>query len=145
MRALRLVETEGSGLVGLGARVLLLATEEGEAARLSRLIAGFGGLVDHEVELYSALSSIIDDPRDWDLFVVACDGLGGVEAGRRAHRMLGTLVERMPTILVSEDCAEQTFPETREEPILLRARMSAVALRLGMEHALRGRMAWRFG
>ena len=142
MRALRIVETENSGLVGIGARVLLLAPDEGEADRLSRLIAGFGGLVDQEVELYAALSAVIDDPRDWDVFVVACDGLGGVDVGRRAHRMLGDVVDRMPTILISEECDKQIFPETRGEPILLRARMSAAAMRLGMEHALRGRMAW---
>jgi hypothetical protein len=145
MRALRLVETEHSGLVGLGARVLLLAPEAEEAARLTRLIAGFGGLVDHEAETYAALSALIDDPRDWDMFVMACDGIGGIEAGRRAHRMLGDVAARVPTILISQERGEQTFPEAREEPILLRARMSAAALRLGMEHALRGRMAWRFG
>lgn len=144
MRPLRLAETETSALVVLRPRVLLLATDEAEAARLSRLLAGLGGRVDPEEELYSALSSVIDDPRDWDLFVIACDGLGGIEAGRRAHRMLGAVAERMPTILVSDECSAQTFPESRDEPILLRARMSAAALRLGMEHALRGRMGWRF-
>ena len=145
MRALRLLDTENAGLVGLGARVLLLAPEQDEAARLSRLIAGFGGRVDHEVEVYSALSALIDDPRGWDLFVVACDGLGGIDVGRRAHRMLGGVVERMPTILISCECGEQTFPEARGEPVVLRAEMSPAALRLGMEHALRGRMAWLLG
>ncbi len=144
MRALRLVETEGSGLVGFGARVLLLAPEAEDAARLGRLIAGFGGRVDHEEEMYGALSCILDDPRGWDLFVISCDALGGVEAGRRAMHMLGEIAEQVPTILVSEDCAAQTFPEERAEPILLRSKMSAAALRLAMEHALRGRMALRF-
>ncbi len=144
MRALRLVDTESSALVGLGVRVLLLASEQSEAASLSGLIAGFGGRVEHDTEMYTALSAVIDDPRDWDLFVVACDGLGGLEVGRRAHRMLGAVAERVPTILVSDSCEQQTFPEERTEPILLRSRMSAAAMRLGMEHALRGKMAWHF-
>jgi hypothetical protein len=143
MRTLRLVETEGSGLVGLGARVLLLVSETCEAARLSRMIAGLGGRVDHETELYAALSAVIDDPRGWDMFVVDCDGLGGLDAGLRSHRLLGSVAERMPTILLSDECDQQTFPEARNEPILLRARMSAAALRVGMEHALRGRMTYR--
>jgi hypothetical protein len=125
--------------------VLLLAPEAEDAERLTRLLAGFGGRVDHEAEFYGALSAILDDPRGWDLFVISCDALGGIEAGRRAMRMLGGIAERVPTILVSEECEAQTFPEERAEPILLRARMSAAALRLAMEHALRGRMALRFG
>lgn len=143
MRPLRLVETEGSGLVGFGARVLLLATRAEEAARVGRLLAGFGGRVDHEGEVYAALSALIDDPAGWDLFVILCDTEGGIEAGRRAHRMLGPVAERVPTILIAEDCAEQSFPEERAAPILLRARLSGVALRLAMEHALRGRLGWR--
>ena len=145
MRALRLVETEGSGLVGLGARVLLLAPCAEDAARMGRLIAGFGGRVDHEAEVYSALAALIDDPAGWDLFVVACDAMGGLEAGQRAHRMLGAVAERVPAILISDGCTEQTFPEDRASPILLRSRLTGVALRLAMEHALRGRLAWRLG
>ncbi len=145
MRALRIVETESSGLVGLGVRVLLLSGSDTEAARLTRLIAGLGGRVDCETEVYSALSALIDDPAGWDVFVIACDGLGGIENGHRAHRMLGAVSERVSTILISDACETQTFPEDRMAPILLRARLTAVALRLGLEHAVRGRLAWRFG
>ncbi len=145
MVALRVVETDPSGLVGLGVRVLLLSGDPDEAARLTQQLAGLGGRVDHEPEMYAALSALIDDPAGWDVFVVACDSLGGIAAGRRAHQMLGSVAERVATILVAGECTEQSFPDDRATPILLRARMSAAALRLALEHALRGRLAWRFG
>jgi hypothetical protein len=37
----------------------------------------------------------------------------------------------------------QVFPEDRSAPILLRAPLSAVSLRVGFEHALRERRLWR--
>ena len=143
MRAFRLQEQDAAGLVGLGARVLLLAPEQD--GTLVRQIAGFGGRVDHEVEMYAALSALIDDPAGWDLFMMACDDFGGLDAGQRAHRMLGDVAERLPVILLSADCARQVFPEERAVPVTLRSPSSAVSLRVGMEHALRGRLGWRIG
>ncbi len=141
MHAFRFVEQQTAGLVGLGARVMLLApaAESG----LDRHIAGFGGRIDREAELYAALSALIDDPAGWDLFIMSCDAFGGTEAGRRAHSMLGAVAERVPMILISAEYQRQQFPEERAAPVQLRAPLSAVSLRVGMEHALRGRLGWR--
>jgi len=46
-------------------------------------------------------------------------------------------------ILVSRDCPNQVFPAERRAPIVLRAPLSAVSLRVGFEHALRDRLALR--
>lgn len=142
MRAIRHQDQEGAGLVGLGARVLLLAPPANEA--LFHRIAGLGGRVDLEVELYSSLDALINDPADWDLFVMDCDAFGGLEAGRRARAMLGLVAERMPMILASADCQTQAFPEDRRAPILLRAPVSVTSLRVAMEHALHDRLTFRF-
>lgn len=142
MRAIRHQVQEGAGLVGLGARVLLLAPADNEG--LFRRISGLGGRVDHEVELYSALDALISDPADWDLFVMDCDAFGGLDAGRRAFAMLGLVAERMPMILTSAACQTQEFPEDRRSPILLRAPASVTSLRVAMEHGLHNRLNFRF-
>jgi hypothetical protein len=141
MRAFRLQDQAEADLVGLGLRILLLAPEGDETLALQ--LAGFGGRVERETELYAALAAVIDDPADWDVLVLACDSYGGIEAGRRAQAMLGVAAERVSVILTSRDCGQQDFPEDRHAPILLRAPASAVSLRVGLEHALRGRLVWR--
>jgi hypothetical protein len=141
MFAFRIKDQDAVDLVGLGARVLLLAPE-GEDL-LETQIAGFGGWTDRETELYSALSALIDDPAGWDVFIMATDGFGGIEAARRAHRMLGVAAERVPMIAIGADCRTQQFPDDRSAPIVLRAPATAVSLRVGMDHALRGRTGWR--
>lgn len=141
MEVLRLADQETAGLVGLGARVLLLAVD-GQGA-LARQVAGFGGRIDHEPEMYSALSCVIDDPAGWDLFVIDCDAIGGLDEGRKAQRMLGEVAGRLPVILIASGCGTQVFPQDRAHPIELRSPTSAVSLRVGMEHALRGRLGWR--
>ena len=49
---------------------------------------------------------------------------------------------RLPVIIVGAHQGEQSFPEDIERPVRLRAPVSAVSLRVGFEHALRGRMLW---
>ena len=142
MQVIRHQDRDSAGLVGLGARVLLLAPQANEA--LFRRIAGLGGRVDLEVELYSALDALINDPADWDLFVMDCDAFGGLDAGRRAFAMLGLAAERVPMILASAECQTQVFPEDRRAPILLRAPATATSLRVAMEHALHNRLNFRF-
>lgn len=142
MEALRIADQDGIGMVGLGARVLLV-TAEGEGA-LAQRIAGFGGQIDHEAEVYSALSAAIDDPAGWDMLVIDCDAIGGLDAGRKAHRMLGEAAARLPVVLVASGCGSQVFPQERAQPIELRAPASLVSLRVGMEHALRFRLGRRY-
>lgn len=144
MQVLRALDTETAALVGWGVRVMLLSTTEGEGpGRAADRLAGLGGVVEVETDLFAALETLSDDATGHGLFVMECDGFGGLEAGRHAVAMMGRLVERMPVILVSSEVAVQTFPECAHAPVLLRAPLSAVGLRVGFEHALRDRMIYR--
>jgi hypothetical protein len=122
-------------------RVLLLSAD-GESPLRDR-ISGLGGLVEVETEVYSALSAMIDDPMGYGLFVMECDGLGGVEAGVRAETTLAAVNSRVPVILISKDHAAQIFPQQKDAAVCLRAPLSTVSLRVGFEHALRDRLMWR--
>ena len=51
--------------------------------------------------------------------------------------------QNLPVMLIAAGVAQQDFPEDRAEPVVLRAPVSAVALRVGFEHALRERLIWR--
>ncbi len=127
--------------VGYGVRVLFLSADA--ASPLRDRIAGLGGAVETEAELYSALAAMIDDPMGYGLFVMDCDALGGVEAGMRAAATLAAVQSRVPVILISREFSAQVFPQDRDAPVCLRAPMSAVSLRVGFEHALRDRLMWR--
>lgn len=134
---------QDAALVGWGVKVMLLAPDDSiGAVGITERLAGFGGRVERETELFTALEALIDDPAGYGLFVMDCEGFGGLELGLKAFSMLGELKARMPVILVSRDCTSQVFPENRNAPILLRAPLSAVALRVGFEYALRERTLW---
>ncbi len=131
-------------LVGWGVRVLLLSAAESVGGRTTaNRIAGFGGLVETQTEMFAALEALIDDPQGYGLFIIDCDGMGGIEAGRKAFSMLGEQTCRLPVILISRECTEQMFPDDRTAPILLRAPVSALSMRIGFDHALRERISFR--
>ena len=140
MQVIRSLEQENAAMVGRAVRVLLL-TSEGEAGMMGRRLAGLGALVEVVDELFSAMSDLIDDPAGYAMFVVDCDSasVGGLEAAQRAIKMLGDVAQRVSVILVSSECHDQRFPQDRTAPVVLRAPMSAVSLKVGFEHALRER------
>lgn len=113
-----------------------------DSGRVAQRIAGFGGRVEAEGEMFAALSAVLDDPAGYGLFIMECDDLGGLDAGRRAVTLLAQSARPIATILISRECGEQVFPEDRSAPILLRAPLSAVALRVAMEHAVRDLRFW---
>lgn len=127
--------------VGWGVRVLVLASSAEDP--LVARVAALGGPVEVETELYAALAAMIDDPTGYGLFVMDCDGFGGGEAGQRARRALAAVQSRVPVILLSREHDHHAFPQEREAAVTLRAPVSAVSLRVGFEHALRDRLAWR--
>lgn len=126
--------------VAWGVRILVLA--RGADDPLIARIAGLGGPVEVETELYAALSAIIDDPAGYGLFVMDADAHGGAEAAERAVRTLSAALSRVPVIVVSAAHDRQVFPQTRGAPVCLRAPLSSVSLRVGFEHALRDRLMW---
>lgn len=142
MQLVRSFEQEDAALVGFGIRVLLV-TGQPDTGLITRRLAGLGGQVELSHEVFEGLSAVIDDPAGYGLLVLDCDSIGGIQAGLKAFSMLGETARRLPVILVSSECAKQTFAEDRNTPTLLRAPLSAVAARVGFEHALRDRLALR--
>ncbi len=141
MKHLRAVKNERSALVGLGVRVLVL--NDGSDQGVRERLAGLGGTIDCETEMFTALSMMMDDPRGYGLFVMETDRFGGIEAGLRAVKLLRAAEVRLPIVLVSVDCPNQIFPQERSAPIILKAPLSMVSLRVGFEHALHERAFWR--
>ena len=137
MQLFKKIELEDSLPVGWGIQAMV-ASHDGAQGSTAQRIGNLGGRVTHHLELYDALSALMDDPRAAHVLVVDCDGYGGLAIGRRAFAMLSEEVERFPVILISSECREQTFPIAREAPIVLRAPVSAVALRVAFDKSFRG-------
>ncbi len=130
--------------VGQGLRVLYISgAEASEVEGFAVRLAAFGAVTEHQDELYAGVHAIMDDPACYGLMIVDCDSLGGLAVGTKLFRMLGDLRWRLPVILSGRDVTEQVFPTDRSAPICLRSPMSSVALRVGVEHALRERLAWK--
>lgn len=127
--------------VGWGVRVLVLTASSHDP--LVDRVAALGGPVEVESEFYAALSAMIDDPTGYGLFVMDCDAFGGLDAGQQARKALAAVQSRIPVILLSREQARHEFPMERNTPVCLRAPVSAVSFRVGFEHALRDRLAWR--
>ena len=134
------INQESSAIVGFGVRVLLISTD-GKDSPVATKLAGLGSVLEHCDELYSGIDTVLDDPNGYGLIVIDCDTLGGLSAGQRAHTLLRVTARCFPVILVSKECAQQQFPESRHAPTLLRSPLSSVSLRVGFEHALRERFA----
>lgn len=142
MQLVRSFEQSHAAQVGFGIRVLLVSSEASENP-VQRRLAGLGSLVELTDDLFIGLEAAIEDPAGYGLLVIDCDMIGGIAAGRRAFAMLGETVRRLPVILISKDCQQQQFPEDRTSPVVLRAPLSAISMRVGFEHALRERLSVR--
>lgn len=144
MQVFRGFEQDEIALVGWGLRVKYLSadgTAAGNAA--THRLAGMGCSVELGEGLTATMDSLARDPLGFGLFVMDCDGLGGLDAGRRAVALMGDLAERLPTLLISSECRKQEFPSERHAPIELRKPLSSVALRVALEHATRDRVMWK--
>lgn len=142
MQVFRQIDPQSAALVGWGVRVMLLGPGGG-AAGIAERIAGFGGIVDAEDDLFAAIEAMACDPTGYGLIVIDCDALGGRAAAERALALVTRTMGRLPAILVTRDCPRQEFPEDLAAPVVLRAPVSAVSLRVGFEHALRDRVIWQ--
>lgn len=138
MNLFRNIDHSTASVVGFGLRTLLISPA-GLGGQVAVRLAGLGSVLECREELYAGLELIMDDPAGYALVVIDCDGLGGRAAGLRAHSMLDVTQRCVPVILISAECSQQVFPESRYEPVQLRAPLSAVSLRVGFEHALQER------
>ncbi len=117
----------------------MVVTRDGPLGGTSRRLSSMGGVLEVVAELYDGLAAFADDHRAADVLVIDCDGYDGLEAVRRAVGRLCPNDLRAPVVLISTDCREQTFPLRRSDPILLRAPLSNVAIRLALETVFKGR------
>lgn len=117
----------------------MVVSREGPLGGTTRRLVAMGGVPEVVDELYDGLGAFADDHRAADLLVVDCDGFGGLDAVRRAVGRLCPNDLRAPVVLISADCREQIFPMRRAEPIVLRAPLSKIALRLALETVFQGR------
>jgi len=135
---------DGASIVGWGMRVLLLSHAETVTKTAAGMrIAGLGGKVELESEAFAALDTLIMDETGYGLLVIECDSFGGLAAGRNLVSMLHKGEVSMPVMLLSSDCDEQEFPYEFNRPVVLRAPVSAVGLRVGFEHAMRDRLVFQ--
>ena len=142
MQLVRSFEQSHAAQVGFGIRVLMVTSQFPENP-MRQKFASLGSLVELTDDLFIGLEAAIEDPSGYGLLVMDCDMIGGMDAGRRAFAMLGETARRLPVILVSKECQQQKFPEDRSGPVVLRAPLSAVSLRVGFDPALRDRLSMR--
>ncbi|MFN3846611.1 MAG: hypothetical protein ACK4RZ_12460 [Paracoccaceae bacterium] len=114
---------------------VLLASASGDAGETAKTLAAVAGRMMVQRVLYDALSLFLDDPREADMLVIDCDPFGGIAVGRRAFAILSNTNTRLPVVLISAECQEQTFPLGRDAPFCLRAPVSEVALRIALTSA----------
>jgi len=122
-----------------GTRVMLLTSQpEGDTAQR---LSGYGSLVEARHQMAAALKAVLDDPLGFDLFVMDCDGFGGMDGGEAAIAALIAHDARMRVMLVSRDFDVPAFPLGRRTAVCLPADASEDSFRRGFVHVLRDRAA----
>ncbi len=132
------ITQDDAALVGFGLGVMMVApkgapTTEQKTGRL----AGLGCTITVEPNVRRALSAMAS--RHHDLLVIDAEAAGGLTAAQSALASMRRNGIATPAIIVSHGVKEQTFPVDPMEPVLLRAPLSAVSLRVAVEFALRDR------
>jgi hypothetical protein len=124
--------------VQMGVRVLLLSDAEGgpTASRLT----GCGSHVEVEEALDAALTRLCRDPMGYDLFVMDCDGYGGISGGERALSSLIAAEAKMRVMLVSREFDAPALPFGRRTAVCLPVAAGDEDFRKGYEHVLRDRV-----
>lgn len=122
----------------IGIRVLLLSDiQDGQTARR---LAGCGSHVDVEETLDLALTRLRHDPIGYDLFVMDCDGYGGVVGGERAVSSLIAAEAKMRVMLLSREFDEPALPFGRRTAVCLPVAADDDDFRRGFDHVLRDKM-----
>lgn len=123
----------------LGVRVMLL-TDDAES-RTAKRLATFGSVVDVADDLEAAVAAILDDPFGYDLFVMDCDGFGGVLGAEQAISSLIAGEAKMRVLLVSREFDVPAYPLGRRTAVCLPDDVSDTSFRIGFDHVLRDRAA----
>lgn len=121
----------------LGVRVMLLTADaEGHTGRR---LAEYGSVVDVCDDLEDAVSTILDDPFGYDLFVMECDGFGGITGAEQAISSLIAGDAKMRVMLVSREFDVPAYPLGRRTAVCLPQDVSDASFRIGFDHVLRDR------
>lgn len=123
----------------LGVRVMLL-TDRAEGLTARRL-AQFGSVIDAVDDLEDAVTAILEDPMGYDLFVMDCDGFGGIAGAEQAISTLIAGDARMRVMLVSREFDVPAYPLGRRTAVCLPEDVSDASFRIGFDHVLRDRAA----
>ncbi len=123
----------------LGVRVMLL-TDQSDSPTAQRL-AGYGSQVDVANVLEDAVAGILNDRFGYDLFVMDCDGFGGIAGAEQAISALIAGDAKMRVMLVSRDFDVPVYPLGRRTAVCLPDDVSDASFRIGFDHVLRDRAA----
>lgn len=123
----------------LGVRVMLLSDHSD--SRTARRLADFGSMVDLSDDLDEAVAAILEDPFGYDLFVMDCDGFGGVAGAERAIAALIAGDAKMRVMLISGEFDVPAYPLGRRTAVCLPEDVSDASFRIGFDHVLRDRAA----
>lgn len=123
----------------LGVRVMLL-TDQSDSPTARRLI-GYGSQVDVADALGDAVAGILNDRFGYDLFVMECDGFGGIAGAEQAISALIAGDAKMRVMLVSRDFDVPVYPLGRRTAVCLPDDVSDASFRIGFDHVLRDRVA----
>lgn len=123
----------------LGVRVMFLTDDPD--SRTGKRLADYGSVVDVVVELEDAVAAILDDPFGYDLFVMECDGFGGISGAEQAVSSLIAGEAKMRVILVSREFDVPAYPLGRRTAVCLPEDVSDASFRIGFDHVLRDRAA----
>jgi hypothetical protein len=123
----------------LGVRVMLL-TDHSDGLTEQRL-ANYGSLIDTTNDLQDAVAAILGDRFGYDLFVMVCDGFGGIVGAERAISALIAGDAKMRVMLISQEFDVPAYPLGRRTAVCLPDDVSDASFRIGFDHVLRDRAA----
>ena len=122
-----------------GVRVMLLTDQTD--GRTGQRLAGYGSIVEVTDELDDAVTAILEDPIGYDLFVMDCDGFGGIAGAEQAISTLIAGEAKMRVMLVSREFDVPAYPLGRRTAVCLPEDVSDASFRIGFDHVLRDRAA----
>lgn len=123
----------------LGVRVMLLSDTSDSLT--ARRLADYGSVVDMADDLDEAVAAILEDRFGYDLFVMECDGFGGIAGAERAISALIAGDAKMRVMLVSREFDVPAYPLGRRTAVCLPEDVSEASFRIGFDHVLRDRAA----
>lgn len=121
----------------LGVRVMLLTDQTD--GRTAQRLADYGSVLDLSEDLDEAIAGILEDPFGYDLFVMECDGFGGIAGAEQAISTLIAGAAKMRVMLISREFDVPAYPLGRRTAVCLPEDVSDASFRIGFDHVLRDR------